>query len=232
MTIGIIGAMDEEIAFLERQIKQKQEKTIANKRFIYGLLENKPIVLLQSGIGKVNAAMAASILHEQFQPNYVINTGSAGGFLENLHVGDVVISTEVVHHDVDATAFHYEYGQIPQMPLSFSANEQLIDQTIDTLKKLNIPYAKGLIASGDTFMADEEHIKFVRRKFPAMIAAEMEAAAIAQVCYEYDTPFVVIRALSDIAGKQSAVTFDEFLQLAAKNSTQIIIELIRRQKKS
>lgn len=227
MTIGIIGAMDEEVAFLEDKMKNKQEVIIANTRFIRGTLENQSVVLLQSGIGKVNAAMATTILHEKFEPNWVINTGSAGGFAKELDVGDIVISTEVVHHDVDATAFDYEYGQVPQMPRTFHADKQLINKTRQALEKIDVSYGKGMIATGDSFMDDEDHVALVKGKFPMMIAAEMEAAAVAQVCYQYETPFVVIRALSDIAGKQSAISFDEFLQLAAKNATDLIIALIK-----
>lgn len=227
MTIGIIGAMDEEIAFLKQRMTNIQQTTIANTLFIQGTLENRSIVLLKSGIGKVNAAMATTILHEQYKPSCIINTGSAGGFLEELNVGDIVISTEVVHHDVDVTAFDYAYGQVAQMPPTYHANERLINKTMDAIKSINIQFAKGLIATGDSFMDDENRVAFIRKKFPNMIAAEMEAAAIAQVCYQYNTPFVVIRALSDIAGKESVVSFDEFLDQAATNASKLIVELVK-----
>src|SRR5699024_8380249 len=146
----------------------------------------------KSGIGKVNAAMATTILMERFNPSIVINTGSAGGFAENLSVGDIVISDEVIHHDVDATAFDYAHGQVPQMPESYLANTALLEKTKGIVEKLNIPYEVGLVATGDTFMSDEKRISDVKELFPKMLAAEMEGAAIAQVCYQYDVPFIII----------------------------------------
>ncbi|HEX6595108.1 MAG TPA: 5'-methylthioadenosine/S-adenosylhomocysteine nucleosidase [Bacillota bacterium] len=226
MTIAIIGAMDEEIKRLKNKMTDKKEETVANSLFIKGKLLDQDIVLLKSGIGKVNAAMATTILHERFNPSLIINTGSAGGFSEKLEVGDIVISTHVVHHDVDATAFDYKYGQVPQMPAQFPADSRLVNQAKDAAKKLDVQAAVGLIATGDSFMEDPERVAFVKKQFPSMLAAEMEAAAIAQVCYQYDTPFVVIRALSDIAGKESSVSFESFLDTAAKHATIMILSMI------
>lgn len=227
MTIGIIGAMDEEIALLLENMSDKNEQTIANTLFVQGKLSGKDVVLLKSGIGKVNAAMATTIMHEHYSPAYVINTGSAGGFSDDLEVGDIVISNEVVHNDVDVTAFNYEYGQVPGMPAMFTADKSLIEKATLAVNELSVRSAVGIIATGDSFMADPERVEFVREKFPTMIAAEMEAAAVAQVCYQYDKPFVILRALSDIAGKDSSISFDSFLETAAKNAAQIIMAMIR-----
>ncbi|MFD1038564.1 5'-methylthioadenosine/S-adenosylhomocysteine nucleosidase [Virgibacillus byunsanensis] len=227
MTIGIIGAMDEEIAILLEKMTDKQENTVANCLFVHGKILGKDVILLKSGIGKVNAAMATTIMHERFSPTHVINTGSAGGFASELDVGDVVISTQVVHHDVDVTSFDYAYGQVPDMPAMYSADTTLIAKATKAVKELNINYAKGIIATGDSFMEAQERVAFVRDKFPTMIAAEMEAAAVAQVCYQYDKPFVVIRALSDIAGKESSISFDAFLDKAAKNASTLIMSILK-----
>lgn len=228
MTIGIIGAMDEEITYLKNHMKITCEKTIANTLFIQGQLGIQKIVLLKSGIGKVNAAMATTILHEQFQPDYIINTGSAGGLSKELSVGDIVISTEVLHHDVDVTVFDYSYGQVPNLPPTFHADQKLIDKTLEAANHINLPFKQGVIATGDSFMNDKKHSAMVKRKIPKLIAAEMEAAAVAQVCYQYETPFVIIRALSDIAGEDSAISFNDFLDTAAKNSTSLIIQLVNK----
>lgn len=230
MTIGIIGAMDEEVALLLENMTDTKESTIANCLFIEGKLVDKDVVLLKSGIGKVNAAMATTILQERFAPDYVINTGSAGGFSETLNVGDIVISSEVTHHDVDVTAFDYAYGQVPGMPEMFTANQLLIDKAVAATKALEMPSAVGIIATGDSFMDDPERVEFVKEKFPEMIAAEMEAAAVAQVCHQYGKPFIIIRSLSDIAGKESTITFETFLVQAAKNATTLIIEMIKQDK--
>ncbi|SHF67009.1 5'-methylthioadenosine/S-adenosylhomocysteine nucleosidase [Ornithinibacillus halophilus] len=226
MTIGIIGAMDEEIAILKEHITDKEEIEIANCLFIKGNLKSKEVVLLKSGIGKVNAAMATTILHERFKPTKIINTGSAGGFAQELNVGDVVVSTEVVHHDVDVTAFDYAYGQVPGMPATYKADEKLRKQAMSAFEQVDIQGAEGMIATGDSFMDDADRVAFVKEKFQGMIAGEMEAAAVAQVSYQYGVPFVVIRALSDIAGKESSVSFDEFLDKAAKNASNIILHII------
>lgn len=227
MAIGIIGAMDEEVELLKQTMTNTKEQEVAGSLFIEGQLHGREVVLLKSGIGKVNAAMATTILHERFDIDSVINTGSAGGFAKDLEVGDVVISTLVAHHDVDVTAFQYEYGQVPGMPAMYAADEKLIEQAMEAVKNTNASAARGIIATGDSFMQDAARVDFVRGKFPEMIAAEMEAAAIAQVCFKYHTPFVVIRALSDIAGKESSVSFDQFLPKAAENAATMIMTMVK-----
>ncbi|SFJ18371.1 adenosylhomocysteine nucleosidase [Halobacillus dabanensis] len=227
MAIGIIGAMDEEVELLKSNMDATTEREVAGSLFVEGMLYGQKVVLLKSGIGKVNAAMSTTILHEQFDINAVINTGSAGGFAKELEVGDVVISSLVTHHDVDVTAFKYAYGQVPGMPAMYAADPQLIEKAMDAVKKTDAKASKGIIATGDSFMQEETKVDFVRGKFPEMIAAEMEAAAIAQVCFKYGTPFVVIRALSDIAGKESSISFDQFLPKAAENAANMIIEMVR-----
>lgn len=228
MVIGIIGAMDQEIALLKKNVIIDKEERIANCIFIKGSLKGKDVVILQSGIGKVNAAMATTILHERYQPTHIINTGSAGGFDEELEVGDLVIGNEVTHHDVDVTAFEYAYGQVPGLPETYHADRYLIEKVETVINHMqDVKGKQGLIATGDSFMQDPTRVAFVREQFPILIAAEMEAAAIAQVCYQYETPFVIIRALSDIAGKESAVSFDAFLEKAAEHAAQLIIEVVQ-----
>lgn len=227
MKYGIIGAMDEEIELLKHNMKQPIVNEIANGIFIEGKLGEKNVVLVKSGIGKVNAAMTTTILIEHYQPDYIINTGSAGGFDQELNVGDIVISEDVVHHDVDVTAFDYEYGQVPGLPATLPADLSLIKETASALEHLDISHKIGLIATGDSFMSDPKRVLVTRNRFPKMIAAEMEAAAIAQVCYQYSIPFVVIRALSDIAGKESSTSFDAFLKKAAENAANLIMTILK-----
>lgn len=226
MAIGIIGAMNEEIEIIKAKMTDKEETVIANSLFIKGKLQGKDVVLLKSGIGKVNAAMSTTILMERYSPEYIINTGSAGGFSTKLEVGDIVVSSEVVHHDVDVTAFDYVYGQVPGMPATFKADSTLINEAMKAIDLLDVNGEIGLIATGDSFMEDPTRVSDVRGKFPNMIASEMEAAAVAQICHQYNCPFVVIRALSDIAGKESSVSFDTFLEKAAKNASDIIFRML------
>lgn len=229
MRIGIIGAMEEEVELLRSSLQDTETENIANCEFTTGTYKGQEIILLKSGIGKVNAAMSTTILLQHFKPELVINTGSAGGFDENLEVGSIVISDEVIHHDVDVTAFGYEMGQVPQMPATYHSNPELMELAEKTVKELvELPYAIGLIGTGDSFMNDPQRVESIRSQFPTMKAAEMEAAAVAQVCYQFDTAFVVIRALSDIAGKESSISFEEFLPVAADNSTKIVLSVVER----
>ncbi|CAM3113393.1 5'-methylthioadenosine/S-adenosylhomocysteine nucleosidase [Filibacter tadaridae] len=229
MKIAVIGAMEEEVELLRETIQSSTVTTIADCEFIEGEIGNHEVVLVKSGIGKVNAAIATTVLLTNFKPDYVLNTGSAGGFQESLEVGTIVISNEVRHHDVDVTAFGYEHGQVPGQPAAFVADPKLVTIACNAVEEIGEhEYATGLIASGDTFMSDAALVDRVRTQFPLMIAAEMEAAAVAQVCHQFGTPFVVIRALSDIAGKESSISFDEFLPIAARHSTDIVLRAISK----
>jgi len=229
MKIAVIGAMEEEVVLLRSALSNTQVMTIANSEYTIGTYDGKEVVLLKSGIGKVNAAMSTTILLQEFKPDVVINTGSAGGYDPELEVGAIVISDEVRHHDVDCRVFNYEMGQVPQMPVAFKADERLKNVALESVKEIGEhQYAVGLICSGDSFMSDPERVEAVRKHFPQMTACEMEAAAVAQVCYQFNTPFVVIRSLSDIAGKESNISFDEFLPLAAKHSTEIVLKTIEK----
>jgi len=229
MKIGIIGAMDEEVSILKSAMKEVTTTQIAGCEFYQGELNGKKVVLTKSGIGKVAAAVATTLLLEKFSPDTIINTGSAGGFDTDLNVGDIVISTEVRFHDVDLTAFGYEIGQMAQLPPAFEATPSLIDiahSAAQTLPDLNI--VQGLICTGDIFMADPAKTEIARNNFPSMKACEMEAAAIAQVCYQFSVPFVIIRSLSDIAGKKSELSFEEFLPVAAKNASILVSAITDR----
>lgn len=221
--------MEEEVTLLREKITNKKERTIVGFQYIEGQLFEKDVVLLRSGIGKVNAAMSTTILLQTFKPDYLINTGSAGGLNPELEVGDVVISNEVRHHDVDATIFGYEYGQVPQMPASFKANEKLMDIAEQSAKEIgNHAVVTGLITTGDSFINQPEKAAFIKSKFGNLQAVEMEAAAIAQVAHQYNIPFVIIRSLSDIAGKESHLSFDQYLEKAAVHSANLVIGIVER----
>lgn len=229
MKIAVIGAMEQEVEQLRATLENTKTETIANSEYTTGTYKGKEVILLKSGIGKVNAAMTTTVLLHTFKPDVVINTGSAGGYDPALEVGAVVISDEVRHHDVDVTIFGYEMGQVPQMPAAFKADMKLMEVAREAVTEVGKhQYGIGLICSGDAFMNDSERVEKVREYFPQMKAVEMEAAAVAQVCHQFDTPFVVIRALSDIAGKESNVSFDEFLPVAAKHSTAIVLKAIEK----
>lgn len=226
--IGIIGAMAQEINILVEQLGNAERYEHAGFIFHTGTRHGLEIVILLSGIGKVNAAVGTAILLERHQPDAIINTGSAGGFASDLKIGDVIISDEVRHHDVDAVVFGYEIGQVPGMPAAYLADTQLRDiarQAILTVGEVNV--REGLIATGDAFMADPDRVAATRAQFPSMLAVEMEAAAIAQTCHLYQCPFVVIRALSDIPGNDdNHLSFEEFLDVAAAHSSRMVDEML------
>jgi adenosylhomocysteine nucleosidase len=233
--IGIIGAMEDEVTFLRGALEKMEVTTPGGFEFYSGKLQGKPAVLLRCGIGKVNAAVGCALLINAYQPDLVINTGSAGGIDPDLKFGDAIISDGLVYHDVDITAFQYAPGQIPGQPQIFPVSEDLIrraEQAVDELKAEKIlpgsfNHRRGLIGSGDVFMHDPERIAAVRGVFPAMKAVEMEGAAIAHCCRLFSVPVLIIRALSDIAGTESPVTFNEFLPVASKHSAEIVLRIIK-----
>ncbi len=229
MKIGIIGAMEPEVAILRDTMTDVESISKAGFTFHTGQLEGHTVTLVQSGIGKVAAAIATTLLIDDYAPDCVINTGSAGGFDPRLNVGDVVISSEVRHHDVDVTAFGYEMGQVPQMPAAFLAHPTLIKAAEQSVAELgDCQTLTGLICTGDSFMCDPVRIENTRAQFPSMLAVEMEGAAIAQACHTLNTPFVVIRSLSDIAGKESPTSFEEYLETASVNSSKMVVSLLSK----
>ncbi|WP_341503204.1 5'-methylthioadenosine/S-adenosylhomocysteine nucleosidase [Gallaecimonas sp. GXIMD4217] len=233
MKIGIIGAMEQEVALLKSRIDNCQTEVVAGCEIYTGQLDGVEVVLMRSGIGKVAAAVATTIMVERFAPDCVINTGSAGGFDPELNVGDVVISSEVRYHDVDVTAFGYELGQVPRMPAAFKPHPVLVAAAQASIEELgDLTCKAGLITTGDIFMSDPERVEKTRAAFPGMAAVEMEAAAIAQACHQFEVPFVVIRALSDIAGKESPTSFESFLETAGRHSAEMVMAIARRLKGS
>ncbi|MGL4335997.1 MAG: 5'-methylthioadenosine/S-adenosylhomocysteine nucleosidase [Turicibacter sp.] len=228
MTIAIIGAMEEEVSLLREAMKITETKNIAHVEFTEGILNNKEVVLLKSGIGKVNVAIATTLLLQNYNVSCVINTGSAGGLHPDTNIGDVVISNGTLHHDADVTGFGYALGQIPGLPATFSADKNLMELTEKVLKDSGKTYWQGQIGTGDSFINRPDQIEKIRTNFTDLLALEMEAAAVAQVCHQFEVPFIIVRALSDIAGKESHISFNDFLPVAAKESSEMVIELVGR----
>ena len=229
MQVGIIGAMAPEVAILRDRIDNPRNHQVAGFEFISGQLEGRDVVLVQSGIGKVAAAVATTLMIARFNPDAVINTGSAGGLDAGLAVGDIVISSELRHHDVDVTAFGYEYGQVPNMPPAFKADPVLLEKAVAAANEVGgARVVTGLITTGDSFMCDPERIAAMQERFPGVKACEMEGAAIAQCCYQLNVPMVVIRSLSDIAGKASPMSFEAYLEKASRHSSAMVMALLKR----
>ncbi|PIT52481.1 5'-methylthioadenosine/adenosylhomocysteine nucleosidase [Snodgrassella alvi] len=225
--ITIVAAMQLELDYLLEQLDKRQDSVAGAVHFHQGEIKGVPVILALSGIGKVNAALTTSVIIERFAPDYVINTGSAGGLKAGIQIGDVVVGNEVAHHDVDVTVFGYVPGQVPQLPPRFFANQYLVDAAKQAaLVFTGAEIHTGLIVSGDQFIGTAEQNRFIKENFADVVAVEMEAAAIAQTCHQLNVPFVIIRAISDNGDANASISFDQFLQRAAIHSAKMVINLI------
>ncbi len=227
--IGIIGAMEEEVLALKQKMNIQEVRSIASLDFVIGFLNEKKIVVVRAGIGKVNAAVCTQILIDVFCVDTIINIGVAGAIQPQLEIADIVISKDAIEHDFDARNFGYEVGQIPRMENSiFALDPHLIKLAYDAGNvldsKVNIYVER--IVSGDQFVASESKKEYLRDKFGAY-CTEMEGAAIAHVCELNQVPCVIIRAISDKADSSADVNFNEFVKVAASNSSKMIENMLK-----
>ncbi|WP_342389243.1 5'-methylthioadenosine/adenosylhomocysteine nucleosidase [Salinicoccus bachuensis] len=226
--IGIIGAMKPEIDILKEWMDIEATDTIAHAKVYRGTLVGQDAVLVESGIGKVNASMITALLIERYNVRIIINTGVAGALSSDLDVTDMVVSTSVLHHDVDAVEFGYELGQVPGMPKFYIADKGLVKLTLEAISALpDINGHGGLIVSGDAFISNSAQKGNITRNFRKAKAVDMESAAIAQTCYQYSTPFVVIRSISDRADDTADMTYEEFLSKACVHSSEVVKSLLK-----
>ncbi len=225
--IGIIGAMPVEINLLKEKIDNLTIEKHGDFEFYSGKLNNADVTILLSGIGKVSAAIGTTLLIEKFQPGIILNTGTAGG-LNDTVMGDIIVADKVCYHDVDVTAFGYKLGQMAGQPESFLTDSNLVTKIINSINKIDNPpnYKKGLILSGDSFVSDKNLLLTIKTNFPTALAVEMESTAIAQTCKQLNIPFVVIRAISDMAGEGDSKSFDSFVATAGMISAEIVINFI------
>lgn len=227
--IGIIGAMDEEIHILKGKMKLDETVEKAGMKFYKGKLEGKSVVIVRSGIGKVNAALCAQMLISNFEVSTIINTGVAGAIYDELSVGDIVISIDVIEHDFDVTGFGgYKLGQIPRMDdYVFKADQELVEiaKKASTKGTSRHKTVTGRILSGDVFVASPEKKDMLWKEFEGY-CTEMEGAAIGHTCYLSKIPFVIIRAMSDKADGSAHVNFNEFVHEAANHSSQIVMDML------
>lgn len=220
--------MEPEVELLKNAMLVEKEDKIAHATAYAGTLNGQNIVLVQSGIGKVNASIITALLLERYNIDYVINTGVAGAMGENLKVTDMVVSTEVLHHDVDATNFGYSYGQVPGMPAVYTSDEMLVRRSLTALS-LNdeINGSSGLIVSGDSFIDSDAEKENIFANFPDAMCVDMESASIAQTCWQFNTPFVIIRSMSDSANESADMNYEEFLAKACVHSSEVVKSLLR-----
>lgn len=221
--IGIIGAMKAEVEILKQWMDLSRTDSIAHAEVYIGTLDSHPIVLVESGIGKVNATLITSLLIDRYDVGMIVNTGVAGALSDDLGVTDMVVSTAVVHHDVDAMEFGYVFGQVPGMPLTYDADEMMVDAAVKVLERnKNIKGFKGLVASGDSFIADSAQKSSIIKNFSNALAVDMESASIAQTCHQFKVPFIIIRSISDKADQAADMTYEEFLKKACINSSEAV----------
>ncbi len=230
MRIGIIGAMDEEVAVLKDEMTINEVKEYASMQFFQGTLCGKEVVVVRSGIGKVNAAICAQILADKFDVDVLINTGIAGSLDAQIDIGDMVVSTDLVEHDMDATIFGDPLGQVPRMDtFSFPADSQLVEKAVVANREANpdIQTFTGRVVSGDQFVSSTEVKAKLVDNFQAK-CTEMEGAAIAHAAYLNHISCVIIRAISDKADNSATMDYPTFEKKAIEHSVRLVRNLLPR----
>lgn len=228
--IGIIGAMEEEVNVLKEKMEVAKIEKKAGMEFFQGVLSGKNVVIVRSGIGKVNAAICTQILIDDFSVEGIINTGVAGSLKNEINIGDIVLSSDSLQHDVDATGFGYDVGIIPRMENSvFKANISMVEMAKKVCEEVNpdIQVFVGRVVSGDQFISDSEKKDFLIQKFQGY-CTEMEGAAIAQAAYLNKIPYLVIRAISDKADHSAEMDYGEFEAKAIVHTVKLVSELLKR----
>ena len=227
--LGIIGAMDQEVETLVHTMENSTSATIAGSTFYEGTLEGLPAVVVQCGVGKVNAALCAQVLCSHYQVTHLVNTGIAGSLSNGLDIADLVISRDAMYHDFDCVHFGYPYGKVPGMDtVAFPADETLMAYAFQAAETVNPGHTKiGRVASGDQFVADKEKKAFIIEKTQAL-CTEMEGAAIAQTACRNGVPFVILRAISDKADDSAEMDYPSFETLSAHRCAQVTKLLARK----
>ena len=228
--VGIIGAMEEEVSALKEQMTEVAVVKKAGMEFCRGMLNGKPVVVVRSGIGKVNAGICTQILVDDYHVDCVINTGIAGSLKSVIDIGDIVVSTDTVQHDMNAVGFGYPLGQIPRMDtLAFPADQKLIELACQVCREVNpeIQVYAGRVVSGDQFVSDKESKERIKTNFDGF-CTEMEGAAIAQAAYLNGIPYVVLRAISDKADDSATVDYPAFEREAIRHCVNLVLNMVKK----
>lgn len=227
--IGIIGAMDEEVNKHKEALEDVTVETVAGMSFNKGLFNGKEVVIVRSGIGKVNAGICTQVLADKYGVDYIINTGIAGSLKNEINIGDIVLSEDAIQHDMEAVAFGYEPGVIPRMEIStFKGDARLIDIARSACKTAcpEVGVHVGRVLTGDQFISDKAVKNRLVNTF-AGCCCEMEGAAIAQAAYLNNIPFIIIRAISDKADDSASMDYPAFEAMAIENSVKLVTEMIK-----
>lgn len=224
MKTGLIVAMQSEFDLVSKILDRPKTRTVGHIDFIEGNLGKKDIVLMKSGIGKVNAAAATVEMIKSFSPDTIINTGLAGGIDKSLSVMDIVIGQETAYHDVWCGEGN-EYGQIQGLPARYAADNTLLNKARAITSDIRIH--SGLIVSGDKFITASDELSAIKEKFPTALAVDMESAAIAQICHLYDRPFLALRIISDTPGIENHYRqYQDFWTQAPEKSLEAVKQLL------
>ena len=230
--LGIIGAMAVEVAALKEKMESMTVTEKAGMEFYDGVLEGLPAVVVQCGVGKVNAAMCAQILCDCFGVTHLVNTGIAGSLNADLDIGDLVVSRDAMYHDFDCVHFGYEMGRVPGMDVvAFPADETMMGYAFAAAESVNPGHTRmGRVASGDLFVAEKAAKERIIQKTGAL-CTEMEGAAIAQTAYRNRVPFVILRAISDKADDSAEMDYPTFEAIAAQRCAQVTLTMAKKIKK-
>ncbi|MBR2916214.1 MAG: 5'-methylthioadenosine/adenosylhomocysteine nucleosidase [Clostridia bacterium] len=226
--IGIIGAMKPEIDGIKAIIENKKTQTISGVEYVSGTVDGTEVVAAQCGIGKVFAAICAQTMILEYSPEKIINVGVGGTLSNELSIGDIAVATEVVQHDMDTSPLGDPVGLLSGINIvKIPCDKELSEKFTKCAQELNIKVIKGVIASGDQFIAAEEQKEKIKKNFSA-IACEMEGGSIGQVCYVNKVPFCVVRAISDSADGEAEMDYPNFMKMAADNSAEVIKRFLKR----
>lgn len=231
--LGIIGAMQLEVETLLGIMEDKQESTHAGSVFFEGKMEGLDVVVVQCGVGKVNAAICAQVLCSLYGVTHLVNTGIAGSLRQELDIGDLVVSRDAMYHDFDCVHFGYEMGRVPGMDVvAFPADEQMIRLAFAAAEDVNPGHTKvGRVASGDLFVAEKGAKQQIIDRTQAH-CTEMEGAAIAQTAYRNGVPFVILRAISDKADDSAQMDYPVFERIAAHRCAAVTRCMAKELKKA
>ena len=228
--LGIIGAMDQEVSILKEKMEVKKIDKRASMEFYVGILNGKEVVIVKCGVGKVNAAMCTQSLIDMYGVSAIINTGIAGSLDADIDIGDIVLATDTVEHDMDVSALGYEPGVIPDTELSvFKTSDELLKIAQDSVDAANIGVKvfTGRVVSGDQFIWSKDKKKWLVETFGGR-CAEMEGAAIGHVAVLNKVPYLVVRAISDKADDSAEMDYPTFAAKAIENSVNMMTEIIKR----
>ncbi|MCX7555123.1 5'-methylthioadenosine/adenosylhomocysteine nucleosidase [Marinicella sp. S1101] len=226
MKIGIIAAMHQECEFFRQLIQAPVHSRYLDIKITHGQYAGHPVCLLESGIGKVNATIAAEWVIREFAADLIINTGSAGGIKAGVAVGDFVFAEKVCHHDVDVSPIGFKFGELPRLPVYYPIKKKWLERLDQLANLLGDKHHIGTIATGESFIYQNPQVDLIKQRFPEVLACEMEAAAVAQVCHLHEIDYMVIRNLSDIAGQDAQINFNQYIQQAGQKSTELVLALI------